>query len=430
MTSLDALLRRLLRALLIGQSQIILQSGVPCLEERLEGIEELGLYLHIPFCRQICSYCPYNKELYDPDVASEYVQAVKWEIGLYGRLLGQTPVTSFYIGGGTPTTMLHNGLGEILDRVFQTFNMQCGIHMESHPNDLSQENLRLISSLGVEHLSMGVEALQDRHLRALGRPYDAAQAREAVGRARSAGFQCVNADMIFALPGQTLEEVEQTGRELVELGVDQVAAYPLFTFPYTQFGRGAQAGRPSNRGLLRRRKMLRVLEGIFYAAGYERTSVWAFTRRGVPKYCSVTVPLYLGLGASAGSYLKDVFYLNTFRVREYIQALEEGRTPIALSLELSERLQMAGWLYWRIYETRFRKSDFEKRFGRPFDSIYGKYFRPLSWLGLLSDDGDQVVLSSEGTYWLHVLEDLFSIQYVGRLWGTSQEEPWPDRVVL
>jgi coproporphyrinogen III oxidase-like Fe-S oxidoreductase len=141
-------------------------------------------------------------------------------------------------------------------------------------------------------------------------------------------------------------------------------------------------------------------------------------------------PLYLGLGASAGSYLRDVFYLNTFRVKEYIQALEEGRMPIALWLELSEPLQMAGWLYWRIYETRFRKSAFEKRFGRPFDSIYGKYFRPLSWLGFLSDDGDQVVLSSEGTYWLHVLEDVFSIQYVGQLWGTSQEEPWPDRVVL
>jgi coproporphyrinogen III oxidase-like Fe-S oxidoreductase len=430
LTSLDALLRRLLRALLIGQSQIVLQSGVPRLEERLEGIEELGLYLHVPFCRQICSYCPYNKELYDPGLASAYVEAIKREIELYGRLWGQTPVTSFYIGGGTPTTMLHNGLGEILDHVFRTFNMRCGIHMESHPNDLSEENLRLISSLGVEHLSMGVEALQDRHLRALGRPYDAAQARLAVGRARSAGFQCVNADMIFALPGQTLEEVGQTGRELVELGVDQVAAYPLFSFPYTQFGRGAQAGGSSNTGLLRRRKMLRVLESLFYGAGYERTSVWAFTRQGVPKYCSVTVPLYLGLGASAGSYLRDVFYLNTFRVKEYIQALEEGRMPIALWLELSEPLQMAGWLYWRIYETRFRKSAFEKRFGRPFDSIYGKYFRPLSWLGFLSDDGDQVVLSSEGTYWLHVLEDVFSIQYVGQLWGTSQEEPWPDRVVL
>jgi coproporphyrinogen III oxidase-like Fe-S oxidoreductase len=430
LTSLGGLLRRLLRALLLGQSQIVLRSRVPSLQNSLDGIEELGLYLHIPFCRQICPYCPYNKELYRPAVASEYVQAVKREIELYGHLLGQTPISSFYIGGGTPTTMLHSGLAEILEHVFRNFNMQCGIHMESHPNDLSQKNLNAITSLGVEHLSMGVEALQDRHLRTLGRTYGSAQAREAVERATAAGFQCVNADMIFALPGQTLNEVEQTGRELVDLGVDQVAAYPLFTFPYTEMGRDSQADGHGNRGVLRRRKMLRVLERIFDAAGYERTSVWAFTRPGVPKYCSVTVPLYLGLGASAGSYLKDVFYLNTFQVSEYIQSLKQGRMPIALSLELSEPMQMAGWLYWRIYETRFKKGDFQSRFGRPFDAIYGRYFRPLSWLGLLSDDGDEVVLSPEGSYWLHVLEDLFSIQYVGQLWGVSQRDPWPKTVTL
>ena len=430
MTSLGGLLRRAVRALLLGQSQIVLHSRVPCLQDRLDGIEEMGLYLHIPFCRQICPYCPYNKELYRPGVASEYVRAVKREIDFYSPLLGQTPVTSFYIGGGTPTTMLRSGLGEILEHVFRTFNMQCGIHMESHPNDLSQRNLDVITSLGVEHLSLGVEALQDRHLRTLGRPYSAAQARQAVERATAAGFQCVNADMIFALPDQTLNEVEQTGGELVDLGVDQVAAYPLFTFPYTQLGRGSQTGRSNNTGVLRRRKMLRVLERIFYAAGYERTSVWAFTRPGVAKYCSVTVPLYLGLVASAGSYLRDVFYLNTFQVSEYIQSLKQDRMPIALSLELSEPMQMAGWLYWRIYETRFKKSDFGKRFGRPFEAIYGRYFRPLSWLGLLSDDGDEVVLSPEGAYWLHVLEDLFSLQYVGQLWGVSQREPWPERVAL
>jgi hypothetical protein len=97
---------------------------------------------------------------------------------------------------------------------------------------------------------------------------------------------------------------------------------------------------------------------------------------------------------------------------------------------LSEPMQMAGWLYWRIYETRFKKGDFQSRFGRPFDAIYGRYFRPLSWLGLLSDDGDEVVLSPEGSYWLHVLEDLFSIQYVGQLWGVSQRDPWPKTVTL
>jgi coproporphyrinogen III oxidase-like Fe-S oxidoreductase len=427
---LQGFLRGTIRRLLTGEEgPIVLEGRVPSLEDRLHGIEELGLYLHIPFCRQICPYCPYNKELYSPSVASLYVQAVRQEIDSCARLVGDRPVTSFYIGGGTPTTMLHSGLREILEHIFRAFNMRCEIHMESHPNDLSRENLETIKSLGVKHLSMGVEALQDRHLRALQRPYTVQEVRGAVERAVAAGFECVNADLIFALPDQTMSEVEQAGRELVELGVDQVAAYPLFTFPYTRMGREVRSG-TNNSGVWQRRRMLRVLEETFYASGYERTSVWAFTRHGVPKYCSVTVPLYLGLGASAGSYLKDVFYLNTFKVSEYIKSLEQGGTSIALSLELSEPMQMAGWLYWRIYETRFRKRDFQKRFGREFDSVFGRYLRPLSWVGLLRDDGEDVVLSDEGAYWLHVLEDLFSLDYVGRLWGISQSDPWPEKVAL
>jgi coproporphyrinogen III oxidase-like Fe-S oxidoreductase len=427
---LEGSLRSFLRRLLTGQKSIALENRVPCLESRFEAIEEFGLYLHIPFCRQICPYCPYNKEIYHPEVAREYVHAVKREIGLYRDLMGDSPVTSFYIGGGTPTTMLHSGLEEILAHIFDSFNMQCDIHLESHPNDLSADNLKTIISMGVQHLSIGVEALQDRHLRALGRQYEVDEVKAAVERAVATGFKCVNADMIFALHDQTYDEVKQAGHDLVELGVDQVAAYPLFWFPYTKMGRLGKGKHHNNSNVFARREMLRILERIFYGAGYERTSVWAFTGPHIPKYCSVTVPLYVGLGASAGSYLRDVFYLNTFNVREYIRRLKNGRMPIALSLELSDRMQMAGWLYWRIYETRFKKSDFQERFGREFDDVYGKYMKPLSWLRLLRDHGDEVVLSDEGTYWLHVLEDLFSIQYVSKLWGTSQQDPWPERVVL
>ena len=85
---------------------------------------------------------------------------------------------------------------------------------------------------------------------------------------------------------------------------------------------------------------------------------------------------------------------------------------------------------WRIYETRFEKSDFKKRFGRDFDGVYGKYVKPLALLGFLKDDGERIVLTDRGTYWLHVLEDLFSIEYVSKLWGTSKQEPWPEKVVL
>ena len=192
-------------------------------------------------------------------------------------------------------------------------------------------------------------------------------------------------------------------------------------------------GKTSNYGLLqllKRRRMFRILERFFYEAGYERTSVWAFTRRSVPRYCSVTVPLYLGLGASGGSYLRDLFYLNTFGVSEYIQALEKGNLAIALLVDLSERMQRAGWLYWRIYETKFSKASYQARFGAKLDRDYGRALKLLAKLGFLTDDGEWIRLSDRGAFWLHALEDLFSIEYVGKLWGTSKQDLWPGRVTL
>ena len=326
--------------------------------------------------------------------------------------------------------MLYSGITNIIEYIYDKFNMQCEIHMESHPNHLSSDNLQMIISMGVKNLSIGVESLQDRHLRTLKRPYNARQVKTIINRVVNKSFKCVNVDFIFALPTQTFNEIKQAGRILVDMGVDQVAAYPLFRFPYTKMGSNGMESIFNLSAIIKRRKMLSILERFFYDASFERTSVWAFTKKGIPKYCSVTVPLYIGLGASGGSYLKDIFYLNTFNAREYIEAFDNGGTAIALSLDLSKNMQMAGWLYWRIYETRFKKIDFQNIFGKDFDSVYGKYLKPLSILGFLKDNGEEVVLSDRGIYWLHAFEDIFSIDYISTLWGTSKQEPWPDKIIL
>jgi oxygen-independent coproporphyrinogen-3 oxidase len=430
---MEKIIRRLLLKLVTGERALVFTRAMPAraeLRAKLARIDALGLYLHIPFCEQICPYCPYNKEVYRRDLAQRYVAAVKAEMDFYAELIGTKPVTSLYIGGGTPTTMLAGGLDEMIGHLRRVFNLQCDIHMESHPNHLSAANLGTIKALGVQHLSLGVEALFDRHLAFLGRPYTAAGVKDAVRRAVAAGFKCVNVDVLFALPGQTCGEVEQTGRALVELGVDQVAAYPLFRFPYTPLG---QAGMPRQHVIgqsFKRRNMLHRLETVFYQAGYERTSAWAFTRRGVPRYCSVTVPLYVGLGASGGSYLHDVFYVNTFGVAEYINAIEQRGRAGALSLALTERMQRAGWLYWRMYETKFAKADYRNRFGEEIDRVYGRYLALLQLLGCLRDDGERITLTDRGSFWLHAGEDILSIDYISKLWGASKRDPWPDQVVL
>ena len=180
--------------------------------------------------------------------------------------------------------------------------------------------------MDVKYLSIGVEALQDRHLKALERPYTVKEVKKNVERAVNRNFDCVNIDLIFDLPGQTESEIEQAGKDIVKLGVQQAATYPLFRFPYTRFGKEFNKNRNVIGTMFRRRRLLKILEDIFYDSEYYRSSVWAFTKKGIDKYCSVTVPLYLGFGASGSSYLRDIFYVNTFNVSEYIKAINEEKS--------------------------------------------------------------------------------------------------------
>jgi oxygen-independent coproporphyrinogen-3 oxidase len=396
----------------------------------LEDIPSIGLYLHIPFCNRICPYCPYNKEIFREESCIQYLDAIKTEIDLYADIMGNIPVTSFYIGGGTPTTMLDYGLVDLLNHVYKRFRMNCHIHMESHPNHLSKANLKRIKQLGVQYLSLGVEALQDHHLQILKRNYTVASAKQSLRNAMEVGFECVNMDYMFDLPGQTAEEVEDAAKQIVELNVDQVATYPLFNFEYAHINRAYQAKRGAITTMFRRRQLLKILEDHFYRANYYRSSVWAFTKEGIDKYCSVTIPRYLGIGASGSSYLNSFFYVNTFRVKDYVAALREKRMPISVSTKLTSDKQKLGWLYWRIYETCISKNDFLLRFGESFDQAFGKYMRLLARIGFLETDERMIKLTDRGTYWIHAFEDFFSINYINKLWGRMRKEPWPESIVM
>lgn len=416
-----------------GENNLVMKNISPSgdeLSQKFNEINEIGIYLHIPFCKGICPYCPYNKEIFSEESSHNYVNAVIKEIDSYLPFIKNIPVTSFYIGGGTPTTMLSHGIESIINHIYRYLNMKCHVHLESHPNHLTAENLKIIESIGVKYLSIGVEAFQDHHLKNLERPYTVAEARSNVERAVNSNFDCVNVDLIFDLPGQSESEIEQAGLEIIKLGVQQAATYPLFRFTYTRLGKQFR-----NRGneiitAFRRRRLLQIFEEIFYGSGYYRSSVWAFTKKDTDKYCSVTVPLYLGFGASGSSYLRDIFYVNAFNVNEYIKAVYEGKSPVSLSINLSEQMQMAGWLYWRIYETRFRKSDFFRRFNMSFDDKYGSFIEFLNRIGYLKNGNDQINLTDKGAYWIHAFEDFFSIDFINRLWGTSMQNPWPGEVGL
>ncbi len=203
-----------------------------------EGCENLGLYIHIPFCRRICSFCPYCKEIYRKEDCDRYVDALLQEIHMAGRSLKgrKKQVTSLYFGGGTPA-LASDRLEELLAAVRQYFDIAEGIGMELHPEDVNQRTLRLLKNAGVTKISIGIQSFGEKFLSVLGRPaFQPEKLRETL---QEVSFDTVSMDFIFALPGQTLEDLIQDLDMAASVGANHVAVYPFIDFAFTDSRTGA-----------------------------------------------------------------------------------------------------------------------------------------------------------------------------------------------
>ncbi len=398
-------------------------------------LEQLGLYLHVPFCTQPCAYCPYNRVKFSASLYDEYERASHQEIDLAASRLtdGHTDkrrlnIGSLYVGGGTPT-IEPCSLARLVTHITESFGQPGEICVELHPAAMDDDCLKILKQIGVTMVSVGVESLSDRLLSLIGRSHNAAAAEDAVCRAVAEGFDTVNADLMFALPTQTLEELDRDLERVLTLGVSQVSTYPIFTFPYTDLGRRLKIGRIRRpRGDLIR-NMLALIRRRCCDHGLARCSVWSFGRPGRKKFTSTTRHHYLGIGPSAASMLPGRFFVNTFSIEEYAASLPH-RLPVALAMPVDRRLEMLYWLYWRIYEMYIPAQDFFRLFGQDLESIHGGLLRLLAKLGILSRENGDYHVNEESAYWIHRLQNEYALNYINRLWGTCRNEAWPTEVTL
>lgn len=402
-------------------------SELPPLPERLISP---GLYLHVPFCRSLCPYCPYNRVEYESSTFEAYQQAVKQEIDLYAGRLMETSFKSLYIGGGTPTVNWP-GLVSIIAHLRDRFRRVRDICVEVHPANIDNDCLNALRDAGVTMLSIGVESTSDRLLRRIRRSHSGKTAVDAVVRALRIGFDTVNVDLMFALPDQEFAEWRDDVRRIVELGVDQLSTYPMFSFPYSELNMMSDVRhveQPPHRTV---RKMLRYTDDYCTATQLQRCSVWSWRQPGKSKFSSVSRHHYIGFGPSAASMTGTYFYLNTFDVNAYVRKLPHEH-PIALSARFSRRMEMAYWLYWRVYELEIVDDEFQAMFGTDssLDSVFGYILRPLASMGLLERTSKAYRVTASGAYWIHRLQNEYSLNYINRLWGTCRRNAWPQEVLL
>jgi oxygen-independent coproporphyrinogen-3 oxidase len=365
-------------------------------------MEVASLYIHVPFCRARCHYCDFGSHVL-ADAAEQldgYVAALTQEI----RQSEHCPVATVYVGGGTPTVLPLSHLVDIFEAAHRSFAIGSGaeITIEANPCALDLGVLSGLLSLGVSRLSLGVQSFNDLELRILGRIHTAGAAAEAFKMARAAGFDNVNLDLIYGVPGQTPDSWRDSLEQVLDLEPEHVSLYALSVEEGTPMA-GAIA-----RGELRApdpdlsADLYDLSQQSLGAAGYVHYEIsnWA---RTAPHQCRHNLvywrnQTYLGMGAGAHSWAVGRRWANASEPGDYAARILSGRRPAEWEEEIETALEMGETMMMglRLLEEGIAHDRFRRRFGVSLAEQYADELEDLVSLGVLVDDGERVRLSERG----------------------------------
>ena len=298
-----------------------------------------GIYIHIPFCKQRCSYCAfYSTTLYN--IRERYVDALCKEIAMRKEYAGGAPIETIYLGGGTPSTLSMEQLKRICDTVYAAYQVSPApeVTIECNPDDLTPDFLAQLKVLPFNRISMGVQSFNDTQLKRLGRRHDAAKARQAVANARTAGYSNISIDLIFALPGSTIDEWEHDLESAIALRPDHLSAYNLTYEEGTPMHRALERGDFTELSEEDNITQFQMLISRLKEAGYRHYEISNFALPGRESrhnssYWNDTP--YIGCGAAAHSYNGTSRGWNIADIQEYIKGIENGN-PVFEIEELTE----------------------------------------------------------------------------------------------
>lgn len=386
-----------------------------------EACENLGLYIHIPFCERICDFCPYCKVLYSEKLCDRYLDALLQEIHMAGRQTADTKmVTSLYFGGGTPALIVER-IVEIIEAVKEHFIITEGIGVELHPDNVRVPVLQMLREAGVTKISIGVQSFQEKFQQILGRkPVDLAAMAAAL---EEVDFETVSMDFIFALPGQTFADLKTDIDTAFANGANHIAIYPFIDFTFTK----------SPVKALPKKEKQRLLDDITNYCldkGYVRSSIWTFAREQQARYSSMTRDNFLGFGCSATTLLQGQFKINTFSVEGYCERIGKGELPTSLTLRFTRRQRMVYYLFWTAYSTRVNEADFEKFFGVPLKRMYGSALWIARALGFVTYEDGTYRMTLKGAFYYHYYENFYTLAYIDKMWGIMRKEAFPEQIRL
>ena len=302
------------------------------------GEKNIGLYIHIPFCKQKCAYCDFKSYAGKESLISKYVKWLKHELQEVGdgnkldyesNLDDLAIVKTIYIGGGTPSFIDGKYIREILDtaREFYKIDENAEITIEVNPGTADRNKLEIYKEAGINRISIGLQSTHNKLLKELGRIHTYEQFLETYSLARGVGFNNINVDLMLGLPKQSMQELEESLHEIIRLEPEHVSVYSLIVEEGTPFYNMMLANKLDLPDDNLEREMYWKTKQMLENAGYVHYEISNFAKPGFESKHNLSCwnqEEYIGIGAAAHSYTNNVRYSNVDSVEWYIQNYENG----------------------------------------------------------------------------------------------------------
>jgi coproporphyrinogen III oxidase-like Fe-S oxidoreductase len=361
------------------------------------------LYLHVPFCEELCPYCSFHRIKFDKSIALKYFQALRREIKIYHEK--GYKFEGIYVGGGTPTVLIDE-LAETLNLAREIFSIK-DISVETNPNHLTTKNIEVLQRCGVKRLSVGVQTFNDEMLKKIGRFEKYGSGEEIAGRLKSTQgcFETLNADMIFNFPGQTPQMLEDDLAVLLKLNIEQTTFYPLMISALTQNIMKETMGEVD----FKREEKLYKLIVRRLEKNYDFSSAWCFSRKEslIDEYV-VDYEEYAGLGSGAIGYLHGICYSNTFDIAEYIASLEKGILPLQASRKFDIADQMRYDFLMKLFSTKLDIAAMQKKYDGKFLKTMWKEIAAFEIVRAFRYFDTSLYLTPYGRYlWVIMMREFF-----------------------
>ncbi len=356
-------------------------------------------YVHIPFCTQICYYCDFSKVFIKNQPVDAYLEHLIQETRSYeiGKL------RTLYIGGGTPTALSAQQLAYLLTELPKVMDLSKveEFTIEANPGDLDPDKIAVLKDSQVNRVSLGVQTFDNKMLKKIGRSHQEQDIYDNIRHLKQAGFDNISIDLIYALPGQTMDQVKENVAKAIDLDIPHMSLYSLILENHTVFMNRMRRGKlPLPKEELEAEMFEYIIEEL-EKAGFEHYEISNFSKPGFESRHNLVYwdnAEYYGLGAGASGYIDGIRYKNHGPIRHYLEAVEAGKARITEEhLTLEEKMEEELFLGLR-KKTGVSKARFEEKFGVSFDQRYGQVVASLTEQGLLVPDDKQVRMTKRGLF--------------------------------